>query len=159
MDDRPVPSPWTRRITAACCLLAVVFAVSAVGEGVKAYNTSNGFRGGVPYGMLFFLAAIAAVAAAGDVRVLRFGMPRRAPRLKRHLWRMCFSLFIAAGSFFSNLVRGWQPCFLSRSRPGRCEPCRSCCCVACDLLLWRLGSRCSMPGLSVTIRWRLDPAG
>jgi len=42
-----------------------------------------------------------AMAAAGDVRILRFGMPRGGPRLARHLWRMCFALFIAAGSFFS----------------------------------------------------------
>jgi hypothetical protein len=41
------------------------------------------------------------LAAAGDVRVLRFGLPRGGPRLARHLWRMCFALFIAAGSFFS----------------------------------------------------------
>jgi hypothetical protein len=40
-------------------------------------------------------------AAAGDVRILRFGVPRGGPRLARHLWRMCFGLFIAAGSFFS----------------------------------------------------------
>src|SRR6185295_8646348 len=31
----------------------------------------------------------------------RSGMPRGGPRLARHLWRMCFALFIAAGSFFS----------------------------------------------------------
>ena len=30
-----------------------------------------------------------------DVRIMRSGM------LVRHLWRMCFALFIAAGSFFS----------------------------------------------------------
>ena len=41
------------------------------------------------------------LAAAGDVRTMRFGMPRGGPRLARHLWRMCFALFIAAGSFFS----------------------------------------------------------
>jgi hypothetical protein len=41
------------------------------------------------------------LAAAGDVRILRFGVPRGGPRLARHLWRMCFALFIAAGSFFS----------------------------------------------------------
>ena len=28
-------------------------------------------------------------------------LPRGGPRLARHLWRMCFALFIAAGSFFS----------------------------------------------------------
>jgi hypothetical protein len=32
---------------------------------------------------------------------MRFGVPRGARRLARHLWRMCFALFIAAGSFFS----------------------------------------------------------
>ena len=36
-----------------------------------------------------------------DVRILRFGAPRGVQRLRRHLWRMCFALFIAAGSFFS----------------------------------------------------------
>ena len=35
------------------------------------------------------------------MRILRSGMPRGGPRLARHLWRMCFALFIAAGSFFS----------------------------------------------------------
>ena len=32
---------------------------------------------------------------------MRFGLPRGGPCLARHLWRMCFALFIAAGSFFS----------------------------------------------------------
>ena len=51
--------------------------------------------------MSFFLATVLLLAAAGDVRIMRFGMPRGGPRLARHLWRMCFALFIAAGSFFS----------------------------------------------------------
>src|SRR5205807_5026765 len=41
------------------------------------------------------------LAATGDVRIMRFGATRGRPRLARHLWRMCFALFIAAGSFFS----------------------------------------------------------
>ena len=41
------------------------------------------------------------LAAIGDLRIIRFGLPRGGPRLARHLWRMCFALFIAAGSFFS----------------------------------------------------------
>jgi nitrate/nitrite transporter NarK len=32
-------------------------------------------------------------------------VPRGGPRLARHLWRMCFALFIAAGSFFSIRAR------------------------------------------------------
>lgn len=55
---------------------------------------------GVPIGMYFFLAAITLLAAAGDVRMLARGGISGAPRLARHLWRMCFGLFIASGSFF-----------------------------------------------------------
>ena len=51
--------------------------------------------------MSFMLAAVLSLAALGDVRIMRSGMPRGGPRLARHLWRMCFALFIAAGSFFS----------------------------------------------------------
>ena len=36
----------------------------------------------------------------GDLRVVRSGTLRGAPRLARHLWRMCFALAIAALSFF-----------------------------------------------------------
>jgi hypothetical protein len=51
--------------------------------------------------MSFFLATVMTLAAIGDIRVLRSGGLRGGPRLARHLWRMCFALFIAAGSFFS----------------------------------------------------------
>jgi hypothetical protein len=36
---------------------------------------------------------------------MRSGMPRGGARLARHLGRMCFALFIAAGSFFSIRAR------------------------------------------------------
>ncbi|HKV77360.1 MAG TPA: hypothetical protein VJP02_04435 [Candidatus Sulfotelmatobacter sp.] len=55
---------------------------------------------GVPVGMYFFLATITLLAAAGDVRMLARRGLSGAPRLARHLWRMCFGLFIASGSFF-----------------------------------------------------------
>jgi ATP adenylyltransferase/5',5'''-P-1,P-4-tetraphosphate phosphorylase II len=50
--------------------------------------------------MLFFLSAIALLAGAGDLRMIRAGGIRGARRIARHLWRMCFGLFIATGSFF-----------------------------------------------------------
>jgi hypothetical protein len=70
-------------------------------RGVEAFNSPRGVLNGVPFAMHFFLAAVTALAAIGDVRIMRFGMPRGGPRLARHLWRMCFALFMAAGSFFS----------------------------------------------------------
>jgi hypothetical protein len=97
---RPV-SPWTRRVNAAALVVAVGLAFLDILAGVEAFNSPRGLRNGVPFPMLFFLATVMILAAAGDVRIMRFGMPRGGPRLARHLWRMCFALFIAAGSFFS----------------------------------------------------------
>lgn len=55
---------------------------------------------GVPVGMTLFLGTIMLLAAVGDVRMLLGGGVAGTRRISRHLWRMCFGLFIAAGSFF-----------------------------------------------------------
>ena len=55
---------------------------------------------GVPVGMSFFMGTVMLLAAAGDARMLVGGGVAGAKRIARHLWRMCFGLFIAAGSFF-----------------------------------------------------------
>jgi hypothetical protein len=98
-------SPWTRRINAAALTLAVGLALFSIVGGVRAVNSPLVSPGGVPFRtigvMSFILATVLLVAAAGDLKIRRFGLPRGGPRLARHLWRMCFGLFIAAGSFFS----------------------------------------------------------
>jgi hypothetical protein len=50
--------------------------------------------------MTFFMGSVMLLAGAGDVRMLVRGGVFGAKRIARHLWRMCFGLFIAAGSFF-----------------------------------------------------------
>jgi hypothetical protein len=101
---RPVSST-TRRLNATALAMAVGLSLFAIVGGVKAVGSPGLSPGGVPFRtigvMSFVLATVLLLAAAGDVRVMRFGMPRGGPRLARHLWRMCFALFIAAGSFFS----------------------------------------------------------
>jgi uncharacterized membrane protein len=97
---RPV-SRWTRHINVAALTVAVGLATLDILGGVKAFNSPRGLLNGVPFPMLFFIAAVMTLAAIGDVRVMRSGVARGGPRLARHLWRMCFALFIAAGSFFS----------------------------------------------------------
>ncbi|MBX3175656.1 MAG: hypothetical protein KF709_14710 [Gemmatimonadaceae bacterium] len=44
--------------------------------------------------------SILLLASLGDWRALRANGLRGAPRVARHLWRMCFGLFVATGSFF-----------------------------------------------------------
>jgi hypothetical protein len=50
--------------------------------------------------MILFMGSVMLLAAAGDVRMLVRGGVFGAKRISRHLWRMCFGLFIASGSFF-----------------------------------------------------------
>jgi uncharacterized membrane protein len=101
---RPV-SPWTRVIDRGALTVAVALAVVSILGGLKGVNTPGLSPGGVPFRtigvMSFVLATVLLLAAVGDVRIMRSGAPRGARRLARHLWRMCFALFIAAGSFFS----------------------------------------------------------
>jgi hypothetical protein len=50
--------------------------------------------------MDFFFSFVILLAAAGDIRMLVRGGVPRVQRIACHLWRMCFGLFIASGSFF-----------------------------------------------------------
>ena len=69
-------------------------------SGVKVVRSGASSQDGVPVGMNFFMGSVCLLAAAGDVRMLVRGGVFGAKRIARHLWRMCFGLFIAAGSFF-----------------------------------------------------------
>ena len=49
---------------------------------------------------MFLFSAMAISGAIGDVRMLRAGGIEGKPRIKRHLWRLCFAMWVAAASFF-----------------------------------------------------------
>ena len=55
---------------------------------------------GYPAGPYFFLGSVTLLAAVGDARMLARGGIVGTQRIARHLWRMCFALFIAASSIF-----------------------------------------------------------
>jgi hypothetical protein len=69
-------------------------------NGIKVIRSGASSQDGVPVGMTFFMGSVMLLAAAGDVRMLVRGGVFGAKRIARHLWRMCYGLFIAAGSFF-----------------------------------------------------------
>lgn len=97
-------STWTRWVNGGALAVAVFGALVSYARGVEAFDAPRGMLNGVPFGMLFFLGTVLALAAAGDVRAMWRPL-KGGPRLARHLWRMCFALFIAAGSFFSIRAR------------------------------------------------------
>jgi uncharacterized membrane protein len=98
-------SAWTRRLDFTALAVAVGLVCTELVLGVRAFNSPRHALNGVPFFMIFFLATVTSLAASGDVRLMRAGPLHRGQRLARHLWRMCFALFIAAGSFFSIRAR------------------------------------------------------
>jgi len=83
-------------------LMTLAFGIAALSYwyGFIAWSRPGHVLNGVPAVMRLFLATVCLLAAIGDARTLRAGGLRGPRRLARHLWRMCFALFIATGSFF-----------------------------------------------------------
>ncbi|MGC1452103.1 MAG: hypothetical protein WA830_18895 [Candidatus Sulfotelmatobacter sp.] len=82
--------------------LLVVFALAAVEVtwGLEAATSQTGLKHDYPAGPYFFLGSVALLATVGDVRMLARRGISGTQRMARHLWRMCFALFIAAASIF-----------------------------------------------------------
>ncbi|HEX6164480.1 MAG TPA: DUF2306 domain-containing protein [Vicinamibacterales bacterium] len=99
------PSRWSRAINGVALTAVIVLTIGSIVGGIDNINRGGLSAGGVPNRtigvMSLILAGAMTLAAIGDARMMRSGPLRGAPRLKRHLWRMCVALFIAAGSFFS----------------------------------------------------------
>jgi hypothetical protein len=99
---KPLTGRNARAVSVALMLVAFGLALTQLTFGAMAIN--NPVRG-VPTPMIFFIGTVSLLAAVGDWRLLRAGAITGARRLARHLWRMCFGLFIASGSFFFGQVK------------------------------------------------------
>ena len=84
----------------AAFLFASSVGIFLVVHGVRLVTGAVAPKPGVPNGMIFFLGFVSLIAAAGDIRMLVRGGIFGRQRIARHLWRMCFSFFVATGSFF-----------------------------------------------------------
>ena len=84
----------------AAMLLGITVGLFSIRFGLEASRRASGTINGVPAVMLFIFGGVALLAALGDIRVMFGRRLDGAHRIARHLWRMCFSLFIASGSFF-----------------------------------------------------------
>jgi hypothetical protein len=68
--------------------------------GLEAASSQTGAKEGYPAPAYFVFGFFALLFGIGDVRMLVRGGVFGEKRIARHLARMCFALFIAAGSFF-----------------------------------------------------------
>jgi hypothetical protein len=84
----------------AALLVASAVGVVNMTYGLEATISPTGMKYDYPPGPYFFLGSVALIAAAGDIRMLVRGGISGTKMIARHLWRMCFALFIASSSIF-----------------------------------------------------------
>jgi uncharacterized membrane protein len=89
-----------RSLDVAALLIGTALGIICFKVAIDGVNSPSGTVGGIPPGMIFFFGTAALLGAAGDMRVLLTGPLHGTHRIARHLWRMCFALFVASGSFF-----------------------------------------------------------
>jgi hypothetical protein len=95
------PAGWSRRVDAGLMVVALGVGLTSVALGLDTMASPTGKRAdGLPPFPFFMFGTVGLVAGIGDLRMLRAGGLQGAPRLARHLWRMCWALWIAAASFF-----------------------------------------------------------
>lgn len=97
--------------------VALGVAIAGLLFAIEAQQSPTGTIDDSPPRSFYMFMLIGGIAAATDLKVIMRGGISGAPRIARHLWRMCVGLFIAAGSFFlgqqqmlPSFVRGtlWQ---------------------------------------------------
>jgi hypothetical protein len=99
------PSAGSRRRDIALMLVALVLGLATFAGAIVAVTRPDGRLFGLPSFPFFLFGVLGVSGAIGDFKTLRAGGLRGAPRLSRHLWRMCMALFITAASFFSIRAR------------------------------------------------------
>jgi hypothetical protein len=145
------PELWGLAAAASLALTYLAF-------GLYASAQPDGRIGVYPAMLCYVWTGILTLAAGLD---LNFILRRRlayAQRIARHLWRMCFALFIATGSFFMGQQkvmpaewRGWWVWFIPALAP------------LAFMLFWlvrtRIGKRFRGAEAASAARLRLEPAG
>jgi len=97
----------SRRLDVATMAMALAIGVGCFALAVIAI-ANGGREAGVAY-PLFLFGGVALMASAADRRILRGEPLRGGPRLARHLWRMCFAMFIASIAFYLGPDRVPEP--------------------------------------------------
>lgn len=96
-----VGTAWLTVRRPASAVGAAEVVAGLAGAGIAAFGFTAGRAGAGDFaGVVAVFAAVAALAALFDGKVILQRGIAGAGRISRHLWRMCAALFIATGSFF-----------------------------------------------------------
>src|SRR5882762_3518553 len=84
----------------ALMTLALALGLTSLFGAIRIFTGPRGPLGMAPGIASLANAVVLLLCVAGDFRVLRSGPLMGTRRLARHLWRMCYAMFVATGSFF-----------------------------------------------------------
>src|SRR5215467_5112331 len=93
-DGKAVSFDWV------ALMVPMVVGAVLLTYALEAATSPTGVKEGYPAPAYFVFGLFALLFGSGDVRMLVHGGVFGEKRIARHLTRMCFALFIAAGSFF-----------------------------------------------------------
>jgi uncharacterized membrane protein len=82
-------------------LVALGIGAGGIWFGLEALQSVLKLKDGFPAEPYFFFGGLALVAAALDINLLIHRGVQGRHRIARHVWRMCFALYIATGSLFT----------------------------------------------------------
>lgn len=139
--------PAYRWYDAGLMLVALGVTLASLTFAFQAF-ANGGMRNGMPAFPFVMFGVAGLLATTGDVRMIRSGALTGAYRLARHLWRMCFALFIAALSFFIGQARVFPEPI--RIRPVLALPVLAVL-VTMFYWLWRVRIRRSFRGIATVI--------
>ena len=97
------PGTWSRRLDLIGLPLATVVGVGQLILGLRAITDPNSRQIIILTTVEFVFGAIALLAAASDLRIIRSVPLTGTKRIARHLWRMLLALWVASLSFFPRL--------------------------------------------------------
>jgi hypothetical protein len=84
-----------RSLNLATLLIALAVGTASLAFGVEAIM-NGGERDGIPAFPFFMFGSVGLLGAFGDYRVVTRGARTGTVKVARHLWRMCFALFVAS---------------------------------------------------------------
>lgn len=79
---------------------ALAIVAAGLTFALMAQNSPRGMIDAAPPQAFYVFMTVGTFAAASDLKVILKGGIAGAPRIARHLWRMCTAWFVASGSFF-----------------------------------------------------------
>ena len=85
-------------------IVGLVWAMTGAGAAFilswMAAQTAAGTLDGAPRQAFYIFVTVSTIAALCDLKLILRGGLSRDQRIARHVWRMCFGLFVASGSLF-----------------------------------------------------------